>query len=174
LSLLFVSCSQVYVKKASGSDTDTDTNTNTTNTTDTTAAQAPVDTPPPSTSFSTSEEFSAAPPLYWHQELAILAEMGFEDIDTLVPLLTKFVKHPAGVRGGVEEVRNDISGDERESGEREESDVTGDVSGGGGDVGGEGTREVSATSVEEKQRVAHGLQQVLSCLLGTRVTEVYI
>lgn len=90
--------------------------------------------------------------------------MGFEDIDVLIPLLEKFVKHPAGVPGGVQE---GVQGGG--------SSMGGGVSDGVNDDVSDGLRtNVSASSVEEKQRVAQGLQHVLACLLGTRVTEVYI
>ena len=56
--------------------------------------------PTPSVSFASAassphySQFASAPPLYWQQELSLLAEMGFTEIDTLVSLLEKFVKKP--------------------------------------------------------------------------------
>jgi len=66
-----------------------------------TADLSPRSSPTPSASFTSAAssphyaQFAAAPPLYWQQELSLLADMGFTEIDTLVPLLDKFVKTPA-------------------------------------------------------------------------------
>ncbi len=66
-----------------------------------TADLSPRSSPTPFASFTSAAssphyaQFTAAPPLYWQQELSLLADMGFTEIDTLVPLLDKFVKTPA-------------------------------------------------------------------------------